>query len=243
MSFSDVELKQVQEILTYDFPIAADIKKDEIARSLWIVAIEQLESRLILANSMSDGKMWVGPRSPYKAKTDQRMITVTAIQQCIHCMDSFIASQASSPDDKIYPLPLKQIYQKLLWFKARITVQPAFRLLFDYVANTIKSGRNSRFPKITIMPNSNIEHRRWYKYYAQYMVLLSLIDFEGELVQSIDFDNRWLKEDEGFAIFLIAYCFKAKNINNMRKVHNYSKFSLESNNSLKIIHSAMQAYL
>jgi hypothetical protein len=237
------ELKDIQVLLSLPYPDAYEIKSERLKAGVWVAALERLESRLILANTIHENKWWNGPRSVNVGReTDGRELSLNMIQQTTLLLDAHIVSHASRKYENISPFPIKQILQELLRFKASLTDDPSFRMLYHSAYEAILNGRTVRFPNITVMPYTGFKARIWYKNYANYKAILKLIEFPGDTLSKIKFDNSWVKEDEGIVICLFSYCIASDSKKHIKKILVQSEIALEKQPSLKQIHNAMQVF-
>lgn len=234
------EIKDMQTILSMPLPEPSEIKKDSINSAVWLAAIERLESRLIFANELHNKAWQNGPRSIIrKPVANINEMTLKDIQQSILILESHLVAHSSKPFRKVEHFPFNEILKKLLRFKARLAFDPSFRMLFDYAANAIESHRKTTFPSVSILPTSKLNN--WYRYYANYKVILNIVDFEGELIKSISFDNEWVKNDEGLIISLCAYCIFIEQKKGMTKILNMATSLLEKQPSFKHFYNAANA--
>ena len=231
------EIKDMQILLSMPPPDPLKVKQDPLNAAVWIAAIERLESRIILANEIHSKAWQRGPRSILRTRSNSTPeITLKDVQQCVLFIETHILSHVSKPLQQTPHFPINEVMVKLLRFKARLAFDPSFRMLFDYAANALETSRKTLFPNVSILPTSKLS--TWYKYYAQYSVLLDIVDFDGDVISGIAFESDWVKEDEGLAISLFTYCLSLEDKTSMKKVLHTASKLIEKQPSFKQIFNA-----
>lgn len=222
--------------------------------NLWFLTVEQIESRLLLANAMLGGSWMKGPKvisfdRVYKSNSgdtgEARVVMKKSdVEQARLLVEQLILNISSSQQGLNVQLPFKQIMELLVRFKAHITQDPLLRTLFHKVADCFRDKSPSTLPVITgISKKENL--RLWYKYHGYYRVLIKVVELPHDyLAESLNFDRTWLNESEDLIVMLFAYAIHSgRSKESIPKILPYSEGLLVDYPSLKTIHNSMKAYI
>jgi hypothetical protein len=237
-------LISIESILCRPYPDAAVIySRVEIGQ--WMAGIEYLESRLLLALTLTKSHWLKGAKdTSYERKMQSQtaIMTPTHLAQARFMVEQFIANFISKPYDEIESFPFREIMYHLVRFKAKLTDEPMIRRLFQTTASAIKNRHSEKMIRIVTEPQEPVVRRTWYKYHGYYGVLLEAVDFSDTQVKKIPFSMNWLEEDESILVMLFAYVIKSGQ--QKRRIPSLllqTEKMLSTSPSVKSIHSAMKA--
>lgn len=207
MAEGKAELVTISNLLFGNDPDIEDIRKDRLRTGLWMMTIEAVEARLLLANILHDGAWLSGPRIP-KRQTDKKL-SLADLQQAIMLLDSHIIKHVSYPPTKQHHLPLRELHSSLLSLKAKFCGDPAIKLLLNKASDGIMDQTPVSFPKVSAYGKGKTRELSWYKYVSMYGALLNAVEFKDDALNNLSLDHSWLKEDESVIIILYAYALKS----------------------------------
>lgn len=207
MAEGKAELVTIGNLLFGNDPDIEEIRKDRLRTGLWMMTIEAVEARLLLANILHDGAWLSGPRVS-RRHTDKQL-SLADLQQAIILLDSHIIKHVSYPPKKQHHLPLREIYAELLTLKAKFCGDPSIKLLFQKASDGIARQTPVPFPKVSAYGKGKSRELSWYKYVSMYGALLNAVEFKDDSLSNLALDHSWLKEDESVIVILYAYALQS----------------------------------
>jgi hypothetical protein len=243
-------VEAVLNLLSRPYPKGNSIGS-KVEVGLWMVSIEYLESRLILANVMTKGKWMNGPKVAglYSqigpgADTSNGTITTTDVTQARILVEQYVINYASRPYSEIEHFPLRELLERLLRFKASLSREPAFKLLFHTAADAIKEKTEKDMLSLSSVPNESSKRRAWYKYHGLYSALMGLLVIDSSALRKMPFESSWIQDDETLLVMFFAYAINSGQAKRrLPKILLQSKRVSEGTPSLKPVHKAMLAFI
>lgn len=237
------ELSIISETFTHPLPETESIRISKLNSALWISAIEMLEGRLILINSILKNSWWEQPenRSHFVSKS-KPCLQLNDIRQVVLIIDNLLAKIASKETKINCPFNMKTILLSILQFKMGISNDPGFRMIFDCASQGVVSGDAQEFPKISLLPTEGAKARLWYKYYGFYAGVLKLIRFSGEALSKLKFNENWLEQEDGIILMLVSYAINSgRNPKTIENIYNKAKITANILPSSRLILTTVKA--
>lgn len=203
MAEGKAELITISNLLFCNDPDIDEIRKDSLRTSLWVMTIEAVESRLLLANALHNGDWLSGPK--VSVRKTEKNLSLADVQQAIVLLDSHIIKHVSYPPSKKHHLPMREIYSYILSLKSKFCGDPSIKLLFQKAANGITNKEAVPFPKVSVYGKGKTRELSWYKYVSMYGALLDAVSFKDDALSSLKLDHSWLKQDECLVVILYTY--------------------------------------
>lgn len=223
----------------------------KIEVGLWMMSIEYLESRLMLANTMTKNRWMTGPKFAglqakigLDADTSNGIIAISDIAQARVLIEQYIINYASKPYSEIETFPLGEFLERLLRFKAALSAEPAFKMLFHTVADALKEKAEKEMLSLAIVPSDSSKRRAWYKYHGMYSALMGLITIDSKALKEMPFDISWIQEDETLLVMFFAYAINSGQASKrLPKILIQSERVMIGSPSLQPVHKAMMAFV
>lgn len=236
-------LKQVFYLLAKKYPDSSGIK-NRIERGMWLDEISQLESRLFLAASIHR-KWFSGPKNAAfnATKSKSPELTLSDIKQAKLFLEQYIVSVTSKKTESIDIFPFKEVISDILSFRAKVTEDPGLRMFFKLSCRGVENQGSSQHPNISMLPKSSKKRAMWYKFYGLYASLMGAVHFEENLLQTLEFNKAWLKDDEGVVLLLFSYVIIHAKYERISNVYLMSKSLEEEFPTLLNINIAMKNLL
>jgi len=246
-------MDDVAFILARPYPKGSEIFSRTESK-LWFIAVEQIESRLLLANAMLDGRWMSGPKQisfnrDYSVNSGdtgkpRSVMKTSDVEKVRILVEQFISNVSSSPAGGDVLFPFREVMEKLTRFKAHLSEDPLLRTLFHKVSDSFRDKTPSKMPIIKGISNKQ-NLRLWYKYHGYYRVLIKVVELENDyLSESLKFNQDWIYESEDLVIMLFAYSiFSGQASTGVPKILTHSEKLLIDYPSIKTIHNAMKAFL
>lgn len=243
----DTLLESVSDLLSRAYPDPTMITS-KVEISLWLSAVEDLESRLLLLGMMRklDHKHQTRSMQMLRLKSEQSVMTYMHLRQAKLWVEQDMVQFASRPNKTSVVFPWREILSDLLLFKATLTRDPGLKklLVMSHEAMSSSTIQESSFLSgISALPGSDEARRNWYKYYGYYVAILGLIRFEAPLLRELVFQKSWLDVDENMMLLLYSYAIRANKLEESRsRLQIESERLLENHPALKPVHHAMKAF-
>lgn len=245
---SDTLLESVSDLLSRAYPDPTMITS-KVEIGLWLSALEDLESRLLLLGMMRklDHKHQTRSMQMLRLKSEQSVMTYMHLRQAKLWVEQDMVQFASRPSKPSMAFPWRELLSDLLLFKAELTQDPALKRLL-MMSHDALSAKNSQavsiLDGISVLPGSDEKRRTWYKYYGYYVAILELIRFDTPLLRELVFQKSWLDIDENMILLLYSYAIRSNKLEeNRSRLQIESERLLENHPALKPVHHAMKAFL
>lgn len=207
MAEGKAELLTISNLLLGNDPDIEDIRKDRLRAGLWMMTIEAVESRLLLANALHNGEWLTGPR--VSSRKTEKILSLADLQQAIMLLDSHIIKHVSYPPTRKHHLPIRELYSGILSLKAKLCGDPSIRLLLTKAVDGIINRAPVSFPKVSAYGKGKTRALSWYKYVSMYGALLGAVSFKDDALSDLKLEHSWLKEDESLMIVLYTYALNS----------------------------------
>lgn len=243
----DTLLESVSDLLSRAYPDPTMITS-KVETGLWLSALEDLESRLLLLGMMRkfDHKHQTRSMQMLRLKSEQPVMTYMHLKQAKLWIEQDMVQFASRPSKLATAFPWRELLSDLLLFKAELTRDPALKRLLVMSHNALSGSETkeaSLFNGISALPGSDEKRRLWYKYYGYYVAILGLVQFDAPLLRNLVFKKSWLELDENMVLLLYSYAIRANKLEeNRSRLQIESERLLEHHPALKPVHHAMKAF-
>ena len=240
-------LDSITDVMSKPYPDGNRIPSS-MEIGMWLVSLELLEARLLLANAMTGNRWLSGPKvAGYQSASkndNEGEITPGDVLQARLLIDTYIVNFASRPYEKQDRFPFRELLERLVRFKSELARDPIFSVTYGKVANALRDRVSGGLPPLSSVPEDAHRRRIWYKIHVFYRVLLGVVETDSDALKSLQFNNDWFEEDESMIIMFFAYVINSgQSEQRIPKLLIQSRKLMEQVPTLKSVHEAMRAYV
>lgn len=208
MSFDS--LTTVSTIFANKFPNSNEIiQVGEPLREQWLSLVEDVETRIILADAMLGGE-WRNLRMPKMSADSSQSITLEDLDRSVAWLDEFIVSIASKRPARIPEFNFRAIMPAITRFKSELLSNPSLSLFYRRISSGLRDNTRVNLPLFITIPSESSLRLEWYKVYTAHGELTESADFQSGLTSALNFEASWTESDDNLLLLLLAYIIKSQ---------------------------------
>ncbi len=198
-------LEQLMALLSRPLPQARSVRSDKGAFALWQSSVEELESKLVLLNAISDNRL-IKNKSRSAPGIDNTPLSLIDLKDIIDLLNLVVVDACLDAEDIMSSSwRLKDVFIKLVKFKMKVASSPAERFTLMHIEKYHSEGGFHEIPPFVKVNTESSEYLNIFRMHIKYSPTFGVTLFNSDLNNSLNPDYSEMIKDVDILVGLISY--------------------------------------
>lgn len=202
-------LEQLAVLLSRSLPQAKSVRSDKVLYAIWQSSVEELESKLILLNALSDNHL-IKNKSRSAPGLDNTPLNLTDVKDVIDLLNLVVVDAClDNKSIKESSWRLKDVFVRLVRFKMKIASSPAERFTLMHIDKHHSEGGFHEIPPLVKVSTTSDEYIKVFRMHIKYSPTFGITLFNTDLNSDLKPNYVELVKDVDILVGLISYMINA----------------------------------